>query len=78
MADRFPSVKARRLLSILMARPLEYVIVRQQGSHRRLESNNYPPLTFSFHNGATIPGGQVRTILVKDAGLDEDAARGLL
>jgi predicted RNA binding protein YcfA (HicA-like mRNA interferase family) len=78
MAARFPSLKARRLLSILKARPLEYAIVRQAGSHRRLESRSHPPLTFSFHDNATIPGGQVRTILVKQVGLDEDTARGLL
>ena len=75
---QFPSLKARRLLAILTAKPLEYVIVRQSGSHRRLESSHHPPLTFSFHDSATIPGGQVRTILVKHVGLNEDVARRLV
>jgi len=74
---QFPSLKARRLLAILMAKPLEYDVVRQVGSHRRLESPHHPPLTFSFHDGATIPGGLVRTILVKHVGLHEDEARRL-
>ena len=78
VASRFPSLKARRLMSILEAKPLEYKIVRQQGSHRRLESPYYPALTFSFHDGVTVPGGQVRTILVKQVGLDDDTARDLL
>jgi hypothetical protein len=33
---------------------------------------------FAFHDGATIPGGMVRKILVKDVGLGDDVARGLL
>ena len=78
VSDAFPSLKARRLLAILLAKPLEYRIVRQSGSHRRLEAKNYPPLTFSFHDNATIPSGQVRTILVKQIGLDADTARGLI
>jgi predicted RNA binding protein YcfA (HicA-like mRNA interferase family) len=78
MAETFPSLKARRLLGILKAKPLGYAIVRQAGSHRRLEAPNYPPLTFSFHENATIPGGLVRTILVKHVGLGEDEARRLI
>jgi hypothetical protein len=35
-------------------------------------------LTFAFHDGATIPGGLVRKILVRDVGLDEEEARKLL
>ena len=61
-----------------MAKPLSYRIVRQSGSHRRLEAEGRPPLTFSFHDRATIPPGMVRKILVKQIGLDEDEARRLL
>jgi predicted RNA binding protein YcfA (HicA-like mRNA interferase family) len=75
---RFPSLKAKRLLTILMAKPLEYRIVRQSGSHRRMESEGRPSLTFAFHDGATIPGGMVRKILVQQVGLDEREARDLL
>ena len=35
---RFPSLKARRVRSILCREPLGYEIARQSGSHRRLES----------------------------------------
>jgi hypothetical protein len=43
-----------------------------------MQSPNYPPLTFAFHDGATIPSGLVRKILIKDVGLDEMEARKLL
>jgi len=76
--EKFPSLKARRLLSILMAKPLEYAVVRQDGSHRRMKAPGLPAITFSFHDGATIPGGMVRTILVKQVGLDEEQARRLI
>jgi predicted RNA binding protein YcfA (HicA-like mRNA interferase family) len=76
--SHFPSLKARQLLRVLMREPLDYEIVRQKGSHRRLESPTHPPLTFSFHDNATIPGGQVRQILTKQIGLGQDEARRLL
>lgn len=41
-------------------------------------SPSYPPLTFAFHDKATIPAGMVRKILVRDIGLDEEEARKLL
>lgn len=53
-------------------------VARQSGSHRRMESPAYPPLTFAFHDKATIPAGLVRKILVRDVGLAEDEARKLL
>lgn len=74
----FPSMKAKRLLAVLERQPLDYEVVRQSGSHRRMRSPGHPPLTFAFHDGATIPAGLVRKILVKDVGLDEEEARKLL
>ena len=74
----FPSMKARRLLAVLERQPLGYRIVRQSGSHRRLESPDFPPLTFAFHDKATIPAGLVRKILIRDVGLVEEQARKLL
>ena len=35
----FPSMKARQLLAVLTRPPLRYRVVRQVGSHRRLESH---------------------------------------
>jgi predicted RNA binding protein YcfA (HicA-like mRNA interferase family) len=75
---QFPSLKAQRLLSILRAEPLGYSVVRQSGSHRQLRAEGRPPLTFAFHDSATIPGGMVRKILVHDVGLDEDEARRIV
>lgn len=74
----FPSMKAKRLLAILERKPLGYRVARQSGSHRRMQSPDYPPLTFAFHHKATIPAGLVRKILVRDVGLAEDEARKLL
>lgn len=78
VVEKFPSLKSQRLLSILTAKPLGYRVVRQRGSHRRLEAEGLPSLTFAFHDGATIPGGMVRKILVDQVGLSEDEARRLV
>ena len=74
----FPSIKAKKLLGILERAPLDYRVVRQSGSHRRLESEGRPSFTFAFHDKATIRPALVRKILVKDVGLAEDEARKLL
>jgi predicted RNA binding protein YcfA (HicA-like mRNA interferase family) len=76
--ERFPSLKAQRLLSILTGKPLGYRVVRQSGSHRRLEAEGRPALTFAFHDRASIPGGMVRKILIVQVGLSEDEARRLV
>jgi predicted RNA binding protein YcfA (HicA-like mRNA interferase family) len=75
----FPSMKARQLLAVLTRPPLRYRVVRQVGSHRRLESvAGYPPLTFAWHDGATIPPGLVRKVLVRQVGLSlQEALRCL-
>ncbi len=74
----FPAVKAERLLAVLMREPLNYRIVRQRGSHRRLVAPGRPPLTFAWHDGATVAPGAVRKLLVRDVGLDERSALDLL
>jgi hypothetical protein len=61
-ATQFPSIKAKRLLAVL----------------ERMEAPGQPPLTFAFHDKATIPSGLVRKILIQDVGLAEDEARKLL
>jgi predicted RNA binding protein YcfA (HicA-like mRNA interferase family) len=71
----FPSMKARQLLAVLTRPPLRYRVVRQTGSHRRLRSSaGYPPLTFAWHDGATIAPGVVRDVLVEDVGLSVQEA----
>jgi predicted RNA binding protein YcfA (HicA-like mRNA interferase family) len=74
----FPSLKAKRMLWILMSEPLGYRIVRQRGSHRILEAAGRRRIIFAFHDRQTLPPGVVRRLLVREAGLDEDAALDLL
>lgn len=71
-------MKAKRLLAVLERKPLNYRVSRRSGSHRRLEAHGRPPLTFAFHDRATVPSGLVRKVLVRDVGLAEDEARKLL
>lgn len=75
---RFPSLKARALLRVLTREPLGYRIVRQSGSHRRMEAPGRPPITFSFHDRQTIRPGTVKRILCDKVGLDEQEALKLL
>jgi predicted RNA binding protein YcfA (HicA-like mRNA interferase family) len=76
--DRFPSLKARKLLAVLCAEPLRYEVVRQRGSHRRLQAPGHPPVVFSFHDGQTIRPATVKHILCNQVGLSERHARALL
>jgi Predicted periplasmic or secreted lipoprotein len=76
--SQYPSMKAKRLLAILERKPLGYRVMRQTGSHRRMEAPGRPPLTVAFHDNATVPPGLVRKILIRDIGLAEDEARRLL
>jgi predicted RNA binding protein YcfA (HicA-like mRNA interferase family) len=71
-------MKAKSFLRVLERRPLNYRIVRQTGSHRRLLSPDYPPLVFAYHDQETVRPQAVRKILVRDIGLAEDEARKLL
>jgi hypothetical protein len=43
-----------------------------------MEAEGRPPLSFAFHEGATIPGGMVKKVLVDQVGLDAEDARCLL
>ncbi|MGO9320392.1 MAG: type II toxin-antitoxin system HicA family toxin [Solirubrobacteraceae bacterium] len=74
----FPSMKAKRLLWILTSDPLNYRIMRQSGSHRRLHADGRPRLTWAFHDGRTLAPGEVRRVLVHQVGLAEDEALRLL
>lgn len=73
MPNPFPSLKASAMLAVLQ-REFGYVVVRQKGSHRRLETEGRPALTFAFHDGESLSPGEVRDILVKQAGLTLDEA----
>ncbi len=77
-SQQFPSLKAKRLLTILERKPLNYTVARQKGSHRRMTAPGRPPVTIAFHDKETVSSGAVGKILTRDAGLAEDEARQLL
>jgi predicted RNA binding protein YcfA (HicA-like mRNA interferase family) len=77
-AKRLLAILERKPLSYRVSRQLSYRVSRQSGSHRRMEAPGRPPLTFAFHDNATVPSGLVRKVLVRDVGLAEDEARKLL
>jgi predicted RNA binding protein YcfA (HicA-like mRNA interferase family) len=58
----------------VLTHELGYVVVRQRGSHRRLEAEGRPTLTFAFHDGVSLSPGVVRDILMKQVGLSRDEA----
>jgi predicted RNA binding protein YcfA (HicA-like mRNA interferase family) len=75
---QFPSLKAKKLLRILQAKPLGYRIVRQRGSHRKMEAPNRPALVVAFHDNQTIRPSTVKDILCNQVGLSEPDALTLL
>lgn len=58
----------------VLRRELGYEIVRQEGSHRRLEAQGRPSLTFAFHDRVSLSPGEVRDILIKQVGLSKEEA----
>ncbi|MGF1647076.1 MAG: type II toxin-antitoxin system HicA family toxin [Kineosporiaceae bacterium] len=75
---KFPSMKAKKLLAVSMREPLAYTAIRHEGSHKILRAEGFPRLVWGHHDGATIPPGLVRTILVKQVGLTVDQALELI
>lgn len=76
--DAFPSLKASKLLALLMREPLGYRVVRQSGSHRRLRAPGRPALTWAFHDRRTLAPREVHNVLVSQVGLAEAEALDLL
>jgi predicted RNA binding protein YcfA (HicA-like mRNA interferase family) len=74
----FPSMKAKRLLAVLMREPLNYRIVRRTGSHRTLKAPGRPTIVFGFHDRDEVWPVRVRDVLVKQVGLEEAEALDLL
>jgi predicted RNA binding protein YcfA (HicA-like mRNA interferase family) len=76
---QFPSIKAKKLLTILMRKPLEYKIIHQVGSHRKLISpNGYPNIIFSYHDKITVSPNAIKDMLINEIGLTEKEALGLI
>jgi hypothetical protein len=63
------------MLAILERNPLGYRVARQSGLASSDAVPDYPPLTFAFHDKATIPAGLDPC---PRRGLAEDEARKLL
>jgi predicted RNA binding protein YcfA (HicA-like mRNA interferase family) len=74
----FPSMKAKRLLAVLMREPLNYRVVRQRGSHRWLAAPERPSFTFAAHDREELRPRDVRDYLVCKVGLGESEALDLL
>jgi len=78
VGDSFPSMKARRLLTILCREPLGYTFTQDGTSHCKLRAADRPTIGFAFHDRATIPPGLVRRILVNQVGLTVEQAREVI
>ena len=74
----FPAMTWPQFKRVLERRPLAYRVTKQSGSHRKMESDNYPTLWLAFHDRAELAPGLIRKIMVKDIGLSEDEALQLL
>lgn len=73
--ERFPNLTGKemcRILDRLCGKPISV-----SGSHKKYRKPGSAGETFIFgyHNGATVTGGIVRQILVKDVGLPPTEAR---
>ena len=62
----WPSVKAKKLLSALIA--IGWIIKRQSGSHRTLSRPGYQDFIFAFHDGEEI-GPRMLTRIAKHTDL---------
>lgn len=69
-------MKARKLRQIL--RGLGYHKSHGKGSHEVLKADGRPNIVYGFHSKDTIPGGLVRSILVRQAGLTMSEAKEVL
>ncbi len=76
--SQFPSMKTKELIKCLCRSPLYYKITRQRGSHRVLKSSNYPDLRIGYHDSVEVSGGYVKNLLMKEIGLSEKMARGII
>jgi predicted RNA binding protein YcfA (HicA-like mRNA interferase family) len=57
---------------------LGYRVVRQRGSHRKMEARGRSAIIFAFHDSQTIRPSTVKDILCNQVGLTERDALALL
>ncbi|MBA2336426.1 MAG: type II toxin-antitoxin system HicA family toxin [Acidimicrobiia bacterium] len=67
--SRWPSVKARRVLSALLR--IGWSVKRQRGSHRLLQRDGWPDYVFAFHEGEEI-GPRMLARIARHTGLTPD------
>ena len=68
---KFPSVKAKILYRVLTTAPINYILKKQKGSHRKLVCEGRRTINFSWHDSDEISGWKVRNLLMEYAGLSE-------
>lgn len=71
-----PSLKAKKVRKIL--RDLGYRQQRRAGSHVTLVCDGRKPITFAFHDRATVNAKALRSMLVTYAGLTDDEVKEVL
>lgn len=76
--DSFPSMKTKKLLRILMRKPLNYEILRQKGSHRVLISEKYPRVQIGYHDNHEVSGSYVKDLLLNDVCLTLEMAKEVI
>ncbi|CAB4597206.1 unannotated protein [freshwater metagenome] len=72
--EKFPAMKSKMVLRVLMREPLNYSILRQRGSHRILVSSHFPRILYSYHDVVELSGSEVRALLMNQIGLSHTAA----
>ena len=75
---KFPSVKAKILYRVLTSAPINYILKKQKGSHRKLVCKGRRTINFSWHDSDEISGWKVRVLLIEYAGLSEMEALEVL
>ncbi len=64
--SRWPSVKARRVLTALLK--IGWSVKRERGSHRVLQREGFPDYVFAFHNNEEI-GPRMLARIARHTGL---------
>jgi hypothetical protein len=75
---RFPSLKAKIMYRVLTSEPINYILKKQSGSHRKLICEGRKTINFSWHDSDEISGWKVRQLLMEYAGLSEMEALEVL
>ena len=63
---------------VLTSEPINYILKKQSGSHRKLICEGRKTIIFSWHDSDEISGWKVRQLLMEYAGLSEMEALEVL